>query len=328
MNFQTIDVKIIIGGDVVKLLQTTSLVRRLPMSHAHFPYWQDQLSLTIAGHYGETMVQKFLLEVSVSYTLLPNFYTVSSANTSHEMDCIFICPHFVLVLEVKNITGTIDMDMDTGQLIRTKTDGTVERFVTPVLQVNRHVRFLNAVLPNIPVVKGIVFSNKQAYLRNIPKDEPIFHLQRLVPFIEELVERFKDNRLDVAKIYQYLDSLRIPNLLEIRFTSTDFIRGVFCPSCTGRVIMHFQHGKFICPRCKSQDKDAHFIALAEYRLLCGETITNQAFREWCGVKDRYASNRLLKALPKIGYNKGTVYEILEQILSMYRDFVYKTHIKR
>mgnify|MGYP003526052035 CR=1 FL=1 len=177
MNFQTIDVKIIIGGDVVKLLQTTSLVRRLPMSHAHFPYWQDQLSLTIAGHYGETMVQKFLLEVSVSYTLLPNFYTVSSANTSHEMDCIFICPHFVLVLEVKNITGTIDMDMDTGQLIRTKTDGTVERFVTPVLQVNRHVRFLNAVLPNIPVVKGIVFSNKQAYLRNIPKDEPIFHLQ-------------------------------------------------------------------------------------------------------------------------------------------------------
>ena len=92
--------------------------------------------------------------------------------------------------------------------------------------------------------------------------------------------------------------------------------------------MHFQHGKFICPRCKSQDKDAHFIALAEYRLLCGETITNQAFREWCGVKDRYASNRLLKALPKIGYNKGTVYEILEQILSMYRDFVYKTHIKR
>ena len=175
MNFQTIDVKIIIGGDVVKLLQTTSLVRRLPMSHAHFPYWQDQLSLTIAGHYGETMVQKFLLEVSVSYTLLPNFYTVSSANASHEMDCIFICPHFVLVLEVKNITGTIDMD--TGQLIRTKTDGTVERFVTPVLQVNRHVRFLNAVLPNIPVVKGIVFSNKQAYLRNIPKDEPIFHLQ-------------------------------------------------------------------------------------------------------------------------------------------------------
>ena len=67
--------------------------------------------------------------------------------------------------------------------------------------------------------------------------------------------------------------------------------------------MHFQHGTFICPRCKSQDKDAHFIALAEYRLLCGETITNQAFREWCGVKDRYASNRLLKALPKIGHTK-------------------------
>ena len=73
MNFQIIDVKIMGGGDVVKLLQTTSLFRRLPMSHAHFPYWQDQLSLTIAGHYGETMVQQFLKEVSVSYALLQNF---------------------------------------------------------------------------------------------------------------------------------------------------------------------------------------------------------------------------------------------------------------
>lgn len=316
-----------VGGDVVKLLQTASLVRRLPMSHADFPYWQDQLSLTIAGNYGETMVQKFLQEVSVSYALLQNLYTVGSANSSHEMDCIFICPHFVLVLEVKNITGTIDIDMDTGQLIRTKSDGTIERFVNPVLQVNRHLKFLNAILPHVTVMKGVVFSNKQAYLRNIPKHEPIFHLQRLVPFIEELVERFKDAQLDVAKIYHHLDSLRIPNLLEIRFTSTDFIRGVFCPACTGRVIMHFQHGTFVCPRCKLRNKDAFFIALAEYRLLCGETITNQAFREWCGVKDRYSSNRLLKQFQKIGQYKGTVYEIPEQILTMYKDFVYKTHIK-
>lgn len=316
-----------VGGDVVKLLQTASLVRRLPMSHADFPYWQDQLSLTIAGNYGETMVQKFLQEVSVSYALLQNLYTVGSANSSHEMDCIFICPHFVLVLEVKNITGTIDIDMDTGQLIRTKSDGTIERFVNPVLQVNRHLKFLNAILPHVTVMKGVVFSNKQAYLRNIPKHEPIFHLQRLVPFIEEFVERFKDAQLDVAKIYHHLDSLRIPNLLEIRFTSTDFIRGVFCPACTGRVIMHFQHGTFVCPRCKLRNKDAFFIALAEYRLLCGETITNQAFREWCGVKDRYSSNRLLKQFQKIGQYKGTVYEIPEQILTMYKDFVYKTHIK-
>ena len=312
----------------MKLLQTTSLVRRLPMSHAHFPYWQDQLSLTVAGHYGERIVQKFLQEISVSYALLPNFYTVSSVHASHEMDCIFICSHFVLVLEVKNITGTIDIDMDTGQLIRTKKDGTIERFVNPVLQINRLVRFLNTVLPYVPVVKGIVFSNKQAYLRNIPKHEPIFHLQRLVPYIEELVERFKDYQLNVAKIYQQLNQLRIPNLLHLRISSKDFIRGVFCPSCTERVIMHFQHGTFICPRCKLRDKDAHFIALAEYRLLCGETITNQTFREWCGIKNRYASNRLLKALPKIGQYKGTVYEIPEQILSIYRDFVYKTHIKR
>ena len=181
-----------IGGDVVKLLQTASLVRRLPMSHADFPYWQDQLSLTIAGHYGETMVQKYLQEVSVSYSLLQNLYTIGSVNSSHEMDCVFICPHFVLVLEVKNITGTIDIDMDTGQLIRTKADGTIEQFVNPVLQVNRHLKLLNAALPHVNVVKGIVFSNRQAYLRNIPKHEPIFHLQRLVPFIEEHVERFKD----------------------------------------------------------------------------------------------------------------------------------------
>ena len=229
----------------MKLLQTTSLVRRLPISHAHFTYWQDQLSLTIAGHYGERIVQKFLQEVSVSYALLQNLYTVGSAHASHEMDCIFICPHFVLVLEVKNITGTIDIDMDSGQLIRTKTDGTIERFVNPVLQVNRHVKFLNAVLPHVPVVKGIIFSNKQAYLRNVPKQEPLFHLERLVPFIEELVERFRDHQLDIAKVYQQLNELRMPNLLNLRISSNDFLRGVFCTSCTERVMMLFQHGTFI-----------------------------------------------------------------------------------
>ncbi|OHX52157.1 hypothetical protein BB776_02510 [Planococcus salinarum] len=48
-----------------------------------------------------------------------------------------------------------------------------------------------------------------------------------------------------------------------------------------------------CPDCGHRDRQAHKLALSEYFSLIDEHITNQAFREWCGVESRSVATRLL-----------------------------------
>ncbi len=61
------------------------------------------------------------------------------------MDTVFVCQHFILILEIKNIVGEIHVDNEKHQFIRIKSDGTKEGFRNPVDQVKRHVRVLRAI---------------------------------------------------------------------------------------------------------------------------------------------------------------------------------------
>ena len=54
------------------------------------------------------------------------------------MDTVFVCRHFILVMELKDIGGEIDVDDEKAQFIRIRAGWKKRRILNPVDQVKRH----------------------------------------------------------------------------------------------------------------------------------------------------------------------------------------------
>ncbi|MER1998375.1 MAG: nuclease-related domain-containing protein, partial [Lysinibacillus sp.] len=90
------------------------------------------------GFAGERRVDREWREVNTPGILLHDFTCRNDFGHTHQIDTIFVCKHFILVVEVKNVSGRIDFDDTRRQFLRTREDGKVESFMNPVDQVKRH----------------------------------------------------------------------------------------------------------------------------------------------------------------------------------------------
>lgn len=118
-----------------------AIVQRLPISHSEYTHYCEHLRRLQAGFAGEQIVDVKWLELDLPFPhyFLHDFQTMNDFGSTHQMDTIFLCPHFLLILEIKNITGKLSYDASFAQLTRTTADGMVEGMTDPFLQLERHV---------------------------------------------------------------------------------------------------------------------------------------------------------------------------------------------
>lgn len=71
------------------------------------------------GFEGEQRVDTFLADIQLSESnlILQGFESVNQHCFTHQMDKLIVTSRFILILEVKNISGIITYDMKTNQLI-------------------------------------------------------------------------------------------------------------------------------------------------------------------------------------------------------------------
>lgn len=307
------------GGGKMKHLQLSAVVRRLPQDHAHSSYWEDKNNRAAAGYVGEHQVIRLLGEREEESRWISGF-----SYSQHEIDILLVTKHCLFCIEVKNISGRLDIEQGKSQLLRTRIDGIQDSFNNPAEQVKRHVRLVKKLAGGIPVIGLVVIANPQTIIGTAPSDVPILHMSGLSSIITSLMADYHSHHLDVELVYQYFLELHKPALRKLPFSESDFLNGVLCPACFFKVPMFFQHGTFICPACKLRDKHAYEYALADYRLLIGEMITNQAFRRFCKVASRDAANRLLRNFERIGDTRGAVYKIPEQIITKHQDLLFNS----
>ncbi|GLC88055.1 nuclease-related domain-containing protein [Lysinibacillus piscis] len=298
----------------MKYRQLEAILRRVDEHYADYPHFVKQYALTTAGIAGEEEVFYFLQELTIPHQLLRNFCLVDYTGHRHEIDFIVIFSSFIICLEVKNITGQLDFNVETSQLLRTRSDGMIERFSNPVEQLVRHTRFLSTLFPHVPIVGAVVIANRRAIIGNHDSHIPIFHADYIHSFIEKNLNQYTKPILDIAVFHKQLTALHSPISKPFSFTLAHLKSGVFCAKCS--VKMKFIQGKFVCSQCHHQDKLAHFQALHDFRLLVSSKITNQQFCQLCDITSRYAAKRLLKFLPVVQQGRATYYEIPEQILTM------------
>ncbi|HEU5141363.1 MAG TPA: nuclease-related domain-containing protein, partial [Bacillales bacterium] len=112
----------------------TALLRRLPPSHPKRPQIEKQLAKYNAGYRGERSIEYYLSFLPEKQYHIFHDLRLTSGDHFFQLDTLLVSPSFILILEVKNISGTLHFDNTFHQLIRTIEDRK-EGFNDPLLQV-------------------------------------------------------------------------------------------------------------------------------------------------------------------------------------------------
>ncbi|WP_332648669.1 nuclease-related domain-containing protein [Lysinibacillus sp. 54212] len=308
-----------------KLVQLHALLRRLDSSDPDFAYYKDLSTRLKVGLAGEQRVDREWIEMPSreKHCLFLNYEFLNDFGIPHQIDTLLLTSHFLLIIEIKNISGRLDFEDDKHQLIRSRQDGSVEGFTNPIDQVLRHVHYIKKLLDlwkvSLPVQYAIVISNPSTIIGRIPSGIPIFHASGLRSYLGRLFAKHSTAVLSHEKVDQ-LAEVFLARLERIPPSPTTVSKerlrkGVLCEVCHYQETMLYKYGTWCCPSCGVRNKKAVLQALDDYRLLIGERITNQEFRAFFGIESMAIASKLLARLPlkSGGEKRGRYYIIPEDI---------------
>jgi hypothetical protein len=315
----------------LSILKLQALLRRLPPTHPKFLLIKDNLSKRLAGYKGEMAI-----DYPLSFLPEKDYYILHDLrlhDSTHyfQIDTLLICTNLIIILEVKNIAGTIYFDQEFHQLIRTH-DGKETVLKDPLIQTSRQELQLKKWLTKnkclkVPILSLVVISNSNTLIRTAPENhevnQKVIHHHFLPTKIKQLKKDFPNKILSekemkkMIRLFQKEDRPLDQSILdqfEIQFE--EILKGVFCPICQHLSMLRV-YGTWFCNQCKHKEKAAHLSALKDYYLLFGAEITNQKVREFLQISSPFLSSRLLHSmeLSRDGTTKDRVHYLLFEDLS-------------
>ncbi|MET3574651.1 nuclease-related domain-containing protein [Bhargavaea ullalensis] len=265
-----------------RLLALAVLASRVPKEHESSGRIKEDCANRISGFAGEKRADFFLSEAKLrERPIVLKDVDVPGAGRSVQVDTLVLHPSFVLVAEVKNVTGELYFDNESGQFYRIK-GGKREGMRNPEDQLNRAIGALETFLASagfpVPVQGAIILASYNGLLQQAPITRPALTVDRLPLHLEKLEAenrpilsagslRSIEQQLSGSSFQKRDNYFRWYGLIW-----SDLSVGVRCPEChllgMGRI-----HGRWICHGCGSPSKEAHLTALQEFRILFGDKIT-------------------------------------------------------
>ena len=303
-----------------QLLYMQALLRRMHEHDEHFSTTQTEVNNLEAGYFGEQRIDREFTNFTMPHLhyLLHNVELRTHQGSTHQIDSIVLTSHFLLILEVKNITGILLYKPHHHEFSRLRKDGTMENFTDPFEQAYRHQLFLERLLYSwhieLPVAYAVVIVNQNAVLDESLRGYPIFHLTGLRRYIHRLFSKYPTCDVELPYVSKRLLALTHRHPPKRRVNDTARLKkGVLCVKCSFKSWMDYQNRSWCCRTYGTRDKDALRWALHDYRLLIGERITNQQFRAFAGIESIHTASKILTrlGLKKVGDNKGRAYIITD-----------------
>ncbi|WP_456277930.1 nuclease-related domain-containing protein [Bacillus sp. AK128] len=310
-------------GFPIKIRKLEATLRRLSKNHRKRADITDELAKNYSGYRGEQSMDYYFSYLdNKRYTILHNL-RLFDQHHYFQMDSLIISPCFILIVEIKNIKGTLLFERDYKQLIRMY-NGKEEVFPSPLIQAKMHQaklrQWLHAQkLPEIPIDYMVVMSHPQAIIKTTTNyREALEKVTTSFNFINkyEALERIHPHEIsssrEVKKMVKHLIANHTegnPEILkQFGITSDELVEGIYCPSCTF-IPMLRKSTKWFCPQCSCFSKDAHIPSIKDYFLLFDSKITSKRFRTFANINSRSVSSRLLAEmnLPFTGDGKARVY---------------------
>lgn len=309
------------------LIVLDALLRRGNLIDSELEYYLDLYTNLKVGLEGELLVDREWdeLDIPLEYSLFHNYETVNEYGKSHQIDTLFMNKHFIWLLEIKNISGILNIDEEKSQFIRTKFDGSFDSYTNPVEQIERHARFIRRTFKkwriNIPVETAIIIVKDSTIIGDVPKTVSIFHKSGMQSKINGLFQKYPNTYLSdhhfkviQMKLMEMYQRKKWRPVIE----NENIKKGVLCKNCAYQNMMKFKYGAFVCSVCNTKSKDDLLKALIDYRYLFDEWVSNSELRTFLGIESRYSVTRLIKSfnlefegdyksrkykMPDIGYAK-------------------------
>lgn len=296
----------------IKIRKLQALLRRLPSHHKERSRIEGEYAKSMARYRGENSIDYHLTPyLSKEFLVLHDIRLLKDEKNYFQLDILLLTRSYLLILEVKNMSGTLCFDQKFQQLIRTL-NGKEEAFPDPILQIKKQQKNLRKWLseqhfPDIPIYAYIVISNPSTILKTIPTYsenvlKKVIHAGALEDKIQFLSSRFIENIMTIKELNK-LSRLLIkrntpinPNLLQqFQIPFSEIITGIHCVKCFS-IPMKKISGSWICMRCQHTSKDAHIASLQDYALLFGQTITNKDMREFLHLSSPSSASRILMTM--------------------------------
>ncbi|MFJ5713622.1 nuclease-related domain-containing protein [Neobacillus sp. NPDC093127] len=312
-----------------RLFLTEILKRRLISGHRKYQEIERDLAKRWAGYWGEIALANYVKELPQEKYLIFHDLQLQVNGINFQIDTLLLSQNLILIIEAKNILGTLVFDNVFKQLIRQNADRTEESFEDPRVQAQRLQSLLRKWLVknglNLLPIEQLVFfkSATKTILKTNPGDRTDFSKvckgRDILNKINNLEQSYNQERVDsetITKIGKFLLSQHSPKpiniLKEYNLTKKDIRSGVCCPNeiCL-HIPMTYKRGKWICTVCQTTSKDAHLDALSDHFHLLGTTITNFEFRNFLHLPTIHTSQKFLFRLnlPATGKTKNRKYQL-------------------
>jgi len=287
-----------------------ALVRRLLPSHPQFPSLQQELKNKEAGDFAEQYVLnelEKLPQLSDCYifhnVILPTIFPM-------QIDILIVTASGIIILEIKNIRGTVHFKEDPRQLIRTSDTGQVQAFTHPEIQLEQYIQALHHFLSEhnivMPIYGAIVFPFNNVEIHREGSGLPILMGRELPMFVHKVIAKNRGmatNDITNIILSQLQHRKPFPLCRYYQLEVSALQKGVYCENCH-----HFGMEKmkrtWHCRRCQHQCKEAHVQALKDYYMLVGDTITNRECRAFLKIDCKHVTKRLLKKTLRTNSNSG------------------------
>ncbi|WP_168193818.1 nuclease-related domain-containing protein [Lysinibacillus sp. SGAir0095] len=284
-----------------KIIVLDALKRRIDVNHPRYEYVTSLLRRAEIGYRGELKVDRLWKELTVpTNSLLIHSYEIrNDFGNLHQIDTLFLCPHFMFILEIKNVSGKIWYEKDKHQFLRMNRIGEIESFQSPFDQVQRHADMIERIVERLgltlPIHKAVVIAESSTIIGDVPKEFPIFHAIGLPIELKKLLLKYSLSELSPVHYEMLINNLRTlhkPSIYVPRFEIPPLHKGAIC-RCGRRMAYNF--GKFVCT-CGMTSKEPLYQGLHDYRVLSSEWITNRAFRDFFFIESEHSVSKLLKRM--------------------------------
>lgn len=302
-----------------KYIGLEMLYQRLPDEHPMKKVINSKILSAKAGIIGETIVEEVFNKYKFPFNYCVLHDLNLSSNGKFQIDTLFICPYYVVVLECKNIVGELSFEKEPPYLKRELENGQIDGFESPEVQVDRNIYLLGEWLSvrgiDIPVMGVVVFNSTKSKIVNPPDHTSVIYATSIPVFLRRLprekeyltLTQMSDLAHSIAKAHQAY--FPYPMCKNWRIDPEDLITGVLCGKC-GRFGMEKLKAGWYCSSCCNIDRRAHERAIKDWFVLIKDSLTNKECRKFLHLSSYQTSLRILETmnLTRFGDNNKTIYK--------------------
>ncbi|MBO0961361.1 NERD domain-containing protein [Neobacillus sp. MM2021_6] len=305
------------------ILILLALLRRLPKNHDKRSQIMKELARRQAGYQGEESLDYYLCRLPEKDYMIFHDLNLPFGKYNCQNDTILLTPKLALILETKNMTGTLKFDLENEQFFQT-IDGNDKGYTDPIAQAEMHKACIQEFLlkynfPPVPVDYLVVISNPYAVISYNGNHSEVkkrvcksHNLLKKIDMFEKMYTNEFLTEKELRKLCKLLVKKNTPPTIHVLercgIKRSELRTGPHCPSCDYLPIVRKKR-KWYCPSCNTFANDALDRALLDYFLLFDSKITNHEFRAFAHITSVDAAGRHLRSagLTSSGEKKNRSY---------------------